>query len=641
MHEFHDYLCDQLDEKLAKHSVVVFYDPRREFEPFFDVDLEEVGIGYDDLPRVFIKDRLTFVARSSGSLFAVRAAVEPIAQAESPEPLIIYLPGVERDRRASVLMELEKGGTCYEPGVKRLARNVLRKSFTDAQIDKILDSPGVGYNDIVSFLRQADKGEAASVLRTIFGAVASEALLTAWLAEDGNDPLIEEKKASAELFALIESRLGLALPAETKVTDAREKTARYVLVNEFRVDLGCDPPPSTAMIGEASKEQSARIRDIAESLRRGYSESYVALANRVESELGLAKAAIPADALGNIDTFRFEEEALLALAGELIEKRDYSRALGIVSGRNRSFWVDRDVARQAQWEACRLMAELGREIEKVRPALAKAANDAAKWVQEYAAEDGWFRVDALQRRLEAYVAKMDEEPVAEKGFAVVRREHEELLKKMADGFAIVFTGSRWTVPGALHQTRIYPDVVQAMGGRVAYFFVDAMRFEMGVELARQLEGTKDLTIRPAIAALPSITPVGMAALLPGASASFSVVEQKGKLAAADRRHTDEGASRPAQVSQGQSARCRRHPSRNVAERFTIEAQQEDRRCPVGRHAIPGDRRTRRERGRVDRACGNGRRHRQRRPSHPQAGACRHRKLRRHGGSRPPVLDPQG
>ena len=35
-----------------------------------------------------------------------------------------------------------------------------------------------------------------------------------------------------------------------------------------------------------------------------------------------------------------------------------------------------------------------------------------------------------------------------------------------------------------------------MGGRVAYFFVDAMRFEMGVELARQLEGTKDLTIRP-------------------------------------------------------------------------------------------------------------------------------------------------
>ena len=101
---------------------------------------------------------------------------------------------------------------------------------------------------------------------------------------------------------------------------------------------------------------------------------------------------------------------------------------------------------------------------------------------------------------------------------------------MADGFAKLLCEAAWTIPGALHQTRIHPEVVRAMGGRVAYFFVDAMRFEMGVELARQLEGTKDLTIRPAIAALPTITPVGMAALLPGASASFSVVEQEGKLA---------------------------------------------------------------------------------------------------------------
>ena len=165
------------------------------------------------------------------------------------------------------------------------------------------------------------------------------------------------------------------------------------------------------------------------------------------------------------------------------------------------------------------------------PALRNANGNPAKWVHAYAGEDGWFRVDSLQRRLETWVAKMAEEPETEKGLAVVRREHEELLKKMADGFARLLGEAAWTIPGALHQTRIHPDVVQAMGGRVAYFFVDAMRFEMGVDLARQLEGTKDLTIRPAIAALPTITPVGMAALLPGASASFSVVEQKGKLAA--------------------------------------------------------------------------------------------------------------
>ncbi|MFZ0788306.1 MAG: PglZ domain-containing protein, partial [Chromatiaceae bacterium] len=137
----------------------------------------------------------------------------------------------------------------------------------------------------------------------------------------------------------------------------------------------------------------------------------------------------------------------------------------------------------------------------------------------------------LQRRLESWVARMDDEPAAEQALAVVRHEHEHLLRAMADGFAKALGACGWTVPGALHQTRIYPDLVQAMGGRVAYFFVDAMRFEMGAELARQIEGARDLRVQAAVAALPSITPVGMAALLPGASASFDLVDAKGKLAA--------------------------------------------------------------------------------------------------------------
>ena len=66
---------------------------------------------------------------------------------------------------------------------------------------------------------------------------------------------------------------------------------------------------------------------------------------------------------------------------------------------------------------------------------------------------------------------------------------------------------------------------------MAYFFVDAMRFEMGVELSERLPKSVEVSIRPAVGALPSITPIGMAALQPGASGSFSVVEQSGALGA--------------------------------------------------------------------------------------------------------------
>src|SRR5581483_11516380 len=91
--------------------------------------------------------------------------------------------------------------------------------------------------------------------------------------------------------------------------------------------------------------------------------------------------------------------------------------------------------------------------------------------------------------------------------------------------------SGWAVAGLLHQARIHSDELSVQPRPVAYFLVDAMRFEMGVELAARLPKSAGISLRPAICSLPSITPIGMAALMPGASASFSVVEQSGKLGA--------------------------------------------------------------------------------------------------------------
>ncbi|MBP6582313.1 MAG: PglZ domain-containing protein [Chromatiaceae bacterium] len=529
MNAFHDYLCEHLDDLLHKHSVVVFYDPRREFRPFFDRELEPLP--GDPLPRVTIGTCSAFLARYEGSFFGLRAAVEPIVAADQPEPLVLYLPGIARDRLGSVLMELERAGTCYEPQLKRLALNVLRQRFTDGQIDEMLRPATVTYDDIVAFLAQGGAGQIASVLHTLFAGAQGEVLLTQWLASDAKDEVLVKKEAVPELFKLIKVRLGLDLPPDMSLAKARERTCRYVLVNEFRADLSCAPPKSVAMVpGPPGKDPAGRIREVAEGLRRHYPDAYEGLADAVEQGLGLAGAAIEADGLGSIDTFRFEEERLLAHAAALIARKDYAGALAIVMPRGRSFWVDREFRRQAQWEACRLMAELGLELERVRAALGRMGTDAVRWVAAYTAEEGWHRVDGLQRRLETWVARMDDEPEAEQALAVIRQAHEHLLRTMADGFAKALAASAWTVPGALHQTRIYPEVVQKMGGRVAWFFVDAMRFEMGVELARQIEGAKDLRVRAAVAALPSITPVGMAALLPGASASFNLVEAKGKLA---------------------------------------------------------------------------------------------------------------
>jgi hypothetical protein len=525
----YDYLCAQLDERLADRRVVVFYDPRSEFAPLFDRELQNVGAGPNGLYRVFVGERLTLVARYDGSFFAVRAAVEDIVGEDEPDPLLIYVPGVARDAKDSVLMELEKGGSTYEPQLKRHARTLLRQFYTDGAIDDMLAPDSLSYDDVVSYLERARAGEQGSILKSIFGGASSELLLTRWLADESHDQEIVAKQALSELLRLIEARLGLSLLAGISAEEVRTKTARFVLVNEFRHDLSGDPPSSISMIeSPASKEQLSRVREVADALRRGeHADRYAELADHVEKSLNLSGVEIDAVVLGATDTFRFEECLLLRRAIDLSLNGEYENAIGLATDRARSYWIDRDVVRQQQWQACKLAAELGREVAALEEQVRSQSGSAGEWVAAYA--DRWFEVDRLQRRLDGWVARMEDEPEAEQLIAVVRLRYDELLKQMATGFAEALASSGWTAPGARSQTSVYPDSVATAGSRVAYFLVDALRYEMGAELLEQLHGAEELAINPAVAMLPTITPVGMAALLPGAAASFSVNEEKGKL----------------------------------------------------------------------------------------------------------------
>ena len=529
-HALHDYLAGQLGELLTKRSIIVFYDPREEFRPFFDDLTGAESIG-ESPNRVMLAEAEVSLARFSGSYFELRAAVEPIAGQAAPEKLLVYVPGETRDREASVLMELELGGSCYEPQLKRLARHLLQRSFSDAQIDELLNRDGVTYQDIVAFLSQAPTDGPASVLRAIFDNAKSEEILARWLANNERDEIILEKSATVELVRLIEVRLGLALPDGANLSEARAKTAKYVVVTEFRVDLSCEPPTSCAGVpAPPSADHDSRVRDLAAKMRSDHGNEYAALADGIEKDLGLAGAALDPACLGVVDTFRFEEHRLLEHAGKLIQEKRYGDAAAIIEGRRHSFWADRDVARQAQWEACRLMAELGSAVEKTRSELTKFKGEPAAWVAAYSGKGGWAEVDTLHRRLETWVARMSDEPEGEEALAVVEREHEELLKAMAERCTEALRAADWVVEGPLSQTRVFAEAVDLSAGRVAYILVDALRYEMGVDLVRQIDGALDVGTSAAVAALPSITQVGMAALLPGASASFSVVEEKGKLA---------------------------------------------------------------------------------------------------------------
>ena len=532
MHPLHEYIARQLAGHIKRSHVVVWYDVRREFAPFI-AELRGGPKTPGAILPVSIGGIQAQLAEFDGSFLELRSRVGPYVSSEEPLNFVIYVPGHRSNAKESLLLELEKAGTCYEPQLKSLARNVLRQIYTDGVVDELLAPEAVSYEDLARASAGGSGAEPPSLLKMIFHE-GRGGILPEWLMNEALDEEILAKDASRELIKLIHSCCGLELPEDAAPAKARAVTLRYLLVNDFRAALsGAAPACMEGVPQPRTQEERKSVADLVRGLRVRFPSEYAAAADRVEEELGLGKATVAVDSLTSIDTFRFEERAVLAHCSALIANQRFDEALQLIERHESSFWVRHDIPRSVQWNACRQLAELGKEAQKVQAAVRKLTGGVHTWITAYTDANGWYRLDQMHRRLEWLASRVEEE-LDERALGIVRRAYEDACQVMAEGFTTALESAGWTVPGALHQSRIFSEVVNGKPKPVAYFLVDAMRYEMGVELVQRLQppdgtSTDEVQIKAAMAGLPSITPVGMAALLPGASASFAVVEQGGKL----------------------------------------------------------------------------------------------------------------
>jgi hypothetical protein len=177
---------------------------------------------------------------------------------------------------------------------------------------------------------------------------------------------------------------------------------------------------------------------------------------------------------------------------------------------------------------------MGRLAAIVMATIAKANGNPQQWVERYVAAgpEGWYRLDQSQRRLETLLAAIEDEEISEAAVGWCRSKYDEVARRQAEGFARVFEKAGWTITNVLPQHRFWSEVVANQPKPLAVVVVDAMRYEIGAELADRLGRSGEVKLRAAISALPSITPIGMAAVLPGAAAGFSIAEKNGRFGAA-------------------------------------------------------------------------------------------------------------
>jgi hypothetical protein len=266
-------------------------------------------------------------------------------------------------------------------------------------------------------------------------------------------------------------------------------------------------------------------------LRRDVRDSYAAAARQVEQDGSLAQVEFDPATIESVETFPCLERTLLRHVEASLLRETSQALLDLALSRQSRFWAEVTPTIQAHWALVAVAAEVLLEADRVARALKDAPGSVPELVAAYTGGDRpWCRLDTHHRHLEGRWHNVetepgDDQPGLEKLVQQAERRYTEVGSDLARLFVDRYAKAKHPVPGLLRQVQVFETQVRPrLGeGKVAYVWVDALRYEMARELAGVLEADFDLTIRSALGTAPTITEVGMAALLPRAERGAKVV----------------------------------------------------------------------------------------------------------------------
>lgn len=521
-----DYLTSLIAKQVDDRGVVVWYDPEREYTH---------AAAQLDLPG-------TTIAHYNGSFLSLRHDIDHLLNDGQPPRLVAYVPASQSDAH-NALIELEAAGVVMRPGQQPpnrntklavVARNALRPILGDDQVAEIERQVETGKLSLADLNGLADRGKDIStgILTLIFGSANPQEVALAFLHDERYDAEIEKKSAQKELGNLLGVSFELELPAT--LADARERLARHVLLTDLIVALGQQIPPSLSSVKVASSPGSVDscVR-LARSWRnnRDFRNSCKKAANQVEKEFSLGHLSLNPQRLADNDTFLAGERTLLRHVENELLKRASADLVQLAVSRLSRYWAEVEPEVQARWALIAAAAEVLLEAARVANDIKKPPTTVSALVKAYAeGDEPWCLLDTFHRHMQSRKYNFDfdageEHQGLEKLITRAEQRYTEVGSALAKHFVEVFQKTKHPIRGLLRQrdcfeTQVKPKLAE---GKVAYVWVDALRFEMARELCRLLKDACDLTIQPALGTIPTITEIGMAALLPKAHESAKVV----------------------------------------------------------------------------------------------------------------------
>ncbi len=515
-----DFLKEHFEKRVHPTGCLVFYDPEGR---------------YLEIVRMMESDGLAVIDGSNSTILGREKAMQAWRRLADPSDslryMVIYLPVprpvTETDIQKNPYQPFALGGSEFPVGDGDSYLALCRQAKHDF-VDRIeeLFSGGVPDFDTVDAV---DGGQNWPKLTSILKVVSPVEIVVAVLSpSEAQKKALERDEAwPVEFRSFAGAVLGLKLKTKSlKWKSIREELARYVLFSELALDLPEELPEELRNVPQSSVSHKSLIFTVCDMLREmeKHRETYVDMANTVTVELGLEERLKSVADFGERVTFSFEERTFLGKFVAAVDGAKYEEARKIALGRKKSIWATLDPERQLLWVIAERGLELIVEVETLERAWKNNGLSLTEIFGNY--KDGLYRLDALNRELLQAEGDLFGESGAVSG--LVEKAHKMYLgraEKVQALFLSLVEKEGWPPAGSLKQAQIFDKFVAPAldtRERIAYILVDALRFELGVELKAKLIGDSQVELHAAAAQLPTITRVGMAALMPGADGNFII-----------------------------------------------------------------------------------------------------------------------
>lgn len=515
-----------LEQRLQKHTVLILYDPERR---------------YHAIATALLDARTFFVDGSESTITGREAAMAiwcRLGELEHEnERLLIYLP-IEKpvtmqEKQKNPWQIFALGGGEFPESDSESFYGLCLAAAPDlaGQIKQLFDRCKPDFAMVNNLLAGSTNWPQ---LKTLLKADSAAEILVSMLSPSPAQKaaLLAGAGWLAELTQFCSQNLACKL-AGTRFDAVNQELWRFVLYSEFVFDLPSALPAALQQVPRAPEQHKPLVYNVCDFLRSSstHQQEYLKKAEEVARELNLEPHMAQTTDLGIRDTFAFEERTFLFRFTAAAADQDFTRCEEILRHRRDSLWTRNDSVRQGLWALAERALQLLITAQDMEPLLQSAPGTVSSLIELYINR---FRLlDREQRNLESTVRVALEEAESMEGLInQARQSSAHAAEKLQALFIAAVQKEGWPASGYLRQGEAFDRIIApflAERKKVAFFMVDALRYELAYELENQLSAKHRTELTAVCAQMPTITTVGMASLMPGAQNKMQITTESGSI----------------------------------------------------------------------------------------------------------------